>query len=260
MAIACLAAYGIALLLGLLASFFAVSALRVSDDYRHISEADVFDPDWQARDADAACTSPEIKSDNEKAVALYQRYMASAYWRIWQQHYRVHERKASRIRHGQNFLVGFLVMLMLIAGTLAYTATKVYVASGKASAPIRRALHEQPRSSDSSAANAAAAVARTAPSTSTAVATDRWCQNREGRQAHKDRRGPVMSTNDRPAPSAPVPPVAPGPTPTPRLPPQPRSLPSDGQSRQDAGDVPPTRVPPPRRSLPTDGDHYKVAT
>ena len=137
MAIACLAAYGIALLLGLLASFFAVSALRVSDDYRHISEADVFNP-VELRDADAACTSPEIKSDNEKAVALYQRYMASAYWRIWQQHYRVHERKASRIRRGQNFLVGFLVMLMLIAGTLAYTATKVYVASGKASAPSQK--------------------------------------------------------------------------------------------------------------------------
>jgi hypothetical protein len=130
-AVACLGGYGLALVMGLLASIHAVSALRVSNEYRHVAESDVFNRQ-ELLEADAACTEPAAKSDNEKAVALYQRYMASAYWRIWQQHYALHERKADKIRKGQRALLGFLAMLLLIAGALAYTATDLYIEFRKA--------------------------------------------------------------------------------------------------------------------------------
>ena len=76
--VACLAAYPLALVLGLLSSIQAVRALRVSKGYRHVGEVDVFNR-FELKAADDSCADLAVAADNLKAVAMYQRYMASVY-------------------------------------------------------------------------------------------------------------------------------------------------------------------------------------
>jgi hypothetical protein len=112
--------YSLALIAGLLASVQAVRALYVSNRYRGVDERDVLNvPELRAADSEVA---PNGETDDKRKQARYRRYMTAHFWQIWQQHYDVHETKASRIKRGQHLFLIFLLSLMLIGTAMAYAA------------------------------------------------------------------------------------------------------------------------------------------
>lgn len=112
--------YALALIAGLLASVQAVRALYVSDRYRGVDERDVLNvPELRAADAESAASGD---ADDKRKQARYRRYVTAHYWQIWQQHYDVHEMKASRVKVGQALFLVFLLLLMLIGTAMAYAA------------------------------------------------------------------------------------------------------------------------------------------
>jgi hypothetical protein len=113
---AVLGLYAIALLLGLLASIWAVRALFVRDGYRAVTDDDVFNK------AMLESVDREAHADSDKAKRLYRRFITVQHWTVYRHHFDVHERKAELIKRGQWFFVGFLVSLLLIGGALTYSA------------------------------------------------------------------------------------------------------------------------------------------
>jgi len=106
-------AYGLALACGVAASACAVHALFVRDEYQTVDEQVVLDEN-ALKKAD--------EGTDEIACAAYLRYVTVHYWQIWQQHFGVHQEKASIIRRGQILLMFFLVMVMLVGFAIAYSA------------------------------------------------------------------------------------------------------------------------------------------
>lgn len=124
---AIVACYGIALVVGLLASVFAVLALLVTEDYRATSERDVLDEgELGAADdeyiVETSKENGERQFANAKAQARFRRYVTAHFWQIWQQHGRLHERKATRIGRGQWLFLGFLSALIIIGIAIGYSA------------------------------------------------------------------------------------------------------------------------------------------
>lgn len=106
-------AYGLALLCGVAASACAVHALFVRDEYQTVDEQVVLD-ETALKKAD--------EGKDDIARAAYLRYITVHHWQIWQQHFGVHQEKASIIRRGQILLLAFLIMVMLVGFAVGYTA------------------------------------------------------------------------------------------------------------------------------------------
>jgi hypothetical protein len=113
---AVLAFYALALLFGLGASVRAVQALYVTDGYRCLSERAVFNDD-QLKSVDR-----EAGTDDNKAKAIYRRYITIQHWTNWQETFAVHERKATVIKKGQRLFLYFLFTLILIGCAMTYSA------------------------------------------------------------------------------------------------------------------------------------------
>ena len=113
---AVLALYALALLFGLGASVRAVQALYVTDGYRCLSESAVFN-DAQLKSVDSSAGA-----DDNKAKAIYRRFITIQHWTNWQQTFAVHERKANVIKKGQRLFLYFLLTLILIGCAMTYSA------------------------------------------------------------------------------------------------------------------------------------------
>lgn len=118
--------YCAALIAGLGSSIYAVRALLVTDGYRATSERDVLDEEELAA-ADEEYASelsnehPDRQLGNAKAQSRFRRHMAAHYWQIWQQHNRLHERKATTIGRGQRLFLCFLSALIVIGIAIGYS-------------------------------------------------------------------------------------------------------------------------------------------
>ena len=97
-----LAVLGIVLLLGLSAVWSALKALKVTGEYRAHSEADIFNQEM-------------LDADD---VAKYQRFQTVAIWRLYQQHFRLHEAKAATIYAAQSKFRSFLLAVGLLGAFL----------------------------------------------------------------------------------------------------------------------------------------------
>ena len=106
--------YVLALILGLVSSFYAIGALYIRDHYRAVSERDILLPSELS-------AADELETDDDSRWR-YRRYVTAHYWQIWQRHHAVHEGKARKIKRGQGFFLAFLASLLLIGFALAVCA------------------------------------------------------------------------------------------------------------------------------------------
>ena len=128
--------YGVALLLGLLATIKAVQATRVTALYRGVDErdilnpvalstADLFVPEQPAVDSTTPQRPPTPSTYGDAEAqrrSAYRSYVSIQYWRIWQQHFGIHEIKASQIKRGQTYFLGFLMSLIVVGAIMGYAA------------------------------------------------------------------------------------------------------------------------------------------
>lgn len=107
-------AYGMALVLGLTSSIFALRALWVRGS-KGISERDVFNEtellagDW-------------TDGSDGNGVNRYKRFMVAHIWQVYQTHADNNASKAGDVKRGQWFFIAFLVSLLLIGGGMAEAA------------------------------------------------------------------------------------------------------------------------------------------
>jgi hypothetical protein len=110
-----IALYALALVFGLLASIWAVRALKVSDKYKCLSDDDVFN------EAELKRIEQEA-DDDQMAKAWYRRFITLQHWTFWRQHFDIHEGKAKTIKCGQLFFALFLGTLLLIGCAMAVSS------------------------------------------------------------------------------------------------------------------------------------------
>lgn len=113
--------YALALAFGLTASIHAVKALYVTDAYRGVDERDVLNR-AELRGADDEMGPEGAVVDDKKKQSRYRRYVTLHFWQIWQQHYAVNEKKATRVKKGQRCFLWFLALLMAIGIAMAFSA------------------------------------------------------------------------------------------------------------------------------------------
>lgn len=124
--------YGLALLLGLLATVKAAHATRVTPLHRGLNEREMLDPEALRR-ADTFALSDSDGDDmnatekgygnvEERRRCAYRRYVTVQYWRIWQQHFGIHQLKAKQIKRGQTYFLGFLMSLIAVGAMMGYDA------------------------------------------------------------------------------------------------------------------------------------------
>lgn len=108
--------YALALFCGFLATLLALIALRIRDDYKSLSDEDVF-------------YAPELEriervanGDDKKAQAEYRRYITIQHRTFQRAHSDIHDKKADVIKWGQRFFVAFVCTLFLIGSVIACTA------------------------------------------------------------------------------------------------------------------------------------------
>jgi hypothetical protein len=105
--------YGLGLVAGLLASFFAVRALLVTGDFRAIDER-------------VALAREVLKVADEQESPFgrgtYRRFMTAHQWRIWHANFNVLDRKSRRIRTGQIFFMIFLSVVLAFSGVMAFAS------------------------------------------------------------------------------------------------------------------------------------------
>jgi hypothetical protein len=97
---------------GLVASVFAVSALRIRDEYRSINERNVFDAE--------VLDQTDQRDEKDEGITVYRRHLIPHMWVIAQKHSQNHNKKATKIRYGQGFFAGFLVGLVLIGAGMGW--------------------------------------------------------------------------------------------------------------------------------------------
>lgn len=106
--------FGGALLVAALAGYKAWRALRIRGDYKGLAECDVFNPQVLQR----ADSKEDV--EQERHAAYYKRYMTGNLWRIYRQHFRVHEDKAVSVKAGQSYFLAFLVLLLAVGLMLVW--------------------------------------------------------------------------------------------------------------------------------------------
>ena len=104
--------YALALLFGLLASIWAVKALKISNRYKCLADDDVFNETELKRIEQEA-------DDDTMAKTWYRRFITVQHWTFWRQHFEIHEDKARTIKNGQVFFTLFLATLLLIGSAMA---------------------------------------------------------------------------------------------------------------------------------------------
>jgi hypothetical protein len=115
-------AFAIAMVLGLLASYFALRGLRIGQ-FEYVNEASVFDQD-NLRDTDNAYDSAWERSKRDPAAAdraavtVYRRFLAAHLWGIYQRTFEKLEAKAENVKWAQRLYVGFLGAIMVIGMVL----------------------------------------------------------------------------------------------------------------------------------------------
>jgi len=125
--------YCLALLLGLAASAFALSAVRIRSDYVAISEENVFNKELLAKadeldlaHIDTKAAVPESSPSPhgllppmpDAGTAHFRRFMIDHLWDNYFNNFDIHETKAKWILNGQKLFVGFLMVIASIGITL----------------------------------------------------------------------------------------------------------------------------------------------
>ncbi|MGH2907625.1 MAG: hypothetical protein ACRDKI_12780, partial [Solirubrobacterales bacterium] len=116
---------------GLFAVIAAVSALFVTDEYKSVSDDNVFNA-YELDKIDRAT------KDKDEAQRLYRRFITVQHWLIYRAHFAIHHKKAARIKCGQILFIGFLAILIIAGILLTVAAFKQYVnlETPKAIAPV----------------------------------------------------------------------------------------------------------------------------
>jgi hypothetical protein len=114
-----LALYWSALLFGLLASAWALRALRIRDSYRSVSDNDVFN----SKEFDRI---ERVGHEPGKAQSEYRRYVLPQQWIFLRRHQRIHDEKADLISRGQWFFGAFIFMLLLVGSVITIAAFREF--------------------------------------------------------------------------------------------------------------------------------------
>jgi hypothetical protein len=120
------AVFALSLLLGLLASYFALRSMRVSQ-FEYISEKSVFDNE-NLRDADSAFEKAWTESGGDRSVAdlaavsVYRRYLTAHLWGMYQRTFDKLEQKAETVKFAQRLYVAFLATIIVIGMALTVSA------------------------------------------------------------------------------------------------------------------------------------------
>ena len=106
-----------------------VAALRVvfvSGEYRGIDEQEVLNlEELRAAEDEFLQAQKEEKEErgNIRAQGRYRRLLIAHWWQMWQQHYRVHEKKATALRRAQAAFIVFVGLFMATGIALATVPT-----------------------------------------------------------------------------------------------------------------------------------------
>ena len=116
----------------LVASVWAARATFVKRVYKCLTDDDVFNIEV-LRDSDTPMMDDgqkaQTKDDGARGRAFYRRFIIIQHWKIYREHFDIHENKAKKIKFGQCFFIAFLVVLLLIGCALSYSAFAKYKAT-----------------------------------------------------------------------------------------------------------------------------------
>jgi len=134
-------AYAAEVVLGLLASLWALLALKVRDGYRGIDPHEVFG-------------SVLTQADGARSATQYKRHLIAHLWRVYERNFATHDKKAALVKRGQTAFFWFIVALLLIGGTMTYAIAQAPTDTGGRSTATQPAPALPPAAAQPAAAPA----------------------------------------------------------------------------------------------------------